>query len=363
MPSRPPVRSSSSSRWWAPTARSSAESRTAPPSEDSIPAIRYFSDVNKAALNARTRCTAFRFTKVVGAASPRLVAALASGETLRSVHFDFVRSNDSVFQEVDLAGVRISKVEQAVAPPDDLCRLGAPGGGDAGADRYGDRHADRQSPECRRLARSVHRQHVHLQELRASLRSGRGDRASAEQGDLLSRLGRMVGGRLRQPGARRPPRTGHRRRPPRTDGSPHASVPRPSPPAMMRLARGAAVAVVLAAASASAAAVLVVASGIEHHSREVSIEIGLRRVGEVLFGCLVGLAVSWLLSKIWPLPAAAHPEGSRSAMIGSRRRVAPELRNGRRRCGTRSKLIVVESTRRPAAGVANGREHPEICSR
>jgi uncharacterized membrane protein YccC len=49
-------------------------------------------------------------------------------------------------------------------------------------------------------------------------------------------------------------------------------------------------------------AALVVASGIEHHSREVSIEIGLRRVGEVLLGCLVGLAVSWLLSKIWPLP-------------------------------------------------------------
>jgi len=87
---------------------------------DSIPAIRYFSDVNKAALNARTRCTTFRFTKVVGAASPRLIAALASGETLRSVHFDFVRSADSVFQEVDLTGVRISKVEQAVAPPEDL---------------------------------------------------------------------------------------------------------------------------------------------------------------------------------------------------------------------------------------------------
>ena len=87
---------------------------------DSIPAIRYFSDVNKGPLNARTRCTTFRFTKVVGAASPRLVAALASGETLRSVHFDFVRFNGSVFQEVDLAGVRISKVEQAVSPPEDL---------------------------------------------------------------------------------------------------------------------------------------------------------------------------------------------------------------------------------------------------
>jgi uncharacterized membrane protein YccC len=55
-------------------------------------------------------------------------------------------------------------------------------------------------------------------------------------------------------------------------------------------------------------AALVVASGIEHHSREVSIEIGLRRVGEVLLGCLVGLAVSWLLSKIWPLPEPPTPK-------------------------------------------------------
>ena len=49
-------------------------------------------------------------------------------------------------------------------------------------------------------------------------------------------------------------------------------------------------------------AAIVVASGIEHHSQHLSIEIGLRRVGEVLFGCLLGLAVSWLISKIWPLP-------------------------------------------------------------
>jgi len=87
---------------------------------DSIPAIRYFSDVNKGAANARTRCTTFRFTKVVGAASPQLVAALASGETLQSARFAFVRSNGTVFQQVDLAGIRISQVEQAVAPPDDL---------------------------------------------------------------------------------------------------------------------------------------------------------------------------------------------------------------------------------------------------
>jgi type VI secretion system Hcp family effector len=99
----------------------SGESRNAA-FRDSIPAIRYFSDVNKAAVNARTRCTVFRFTKVVGAASPQLVEALSSGEVLQTVHFDFVRLNNSVFQAVDLEGVRISKVEQAVSPPDDVSR-------------------------------------------------------------------------------------------------------------------------------------------------------------------------------------------------------------------------------------------------
>jgi uncharacterized membrane protein YccC len=56
-------------------------------------------------------------------------------------------------------------------------------------------------------------------------------------------------------------------------------------------------------------AAIVVASGIEHHSQAISIEIGLRRVGEVLFGCLLGLAVSWVISKVWPLP----PSPSRTA--------------------------------------------------
>lgn len=56
-------------------------------------------------------------------------------------------------------------------------------------------------------------------------------------------------------------------------------------------------------------AAIVVASGIEHHSREVPLEVGLRRVGEVLFGCVLGLAVTWLISKIWPLPEPAPPKG------------------------------------------------------
>jgi type VI protein secretion system component Hcp len=85
----------------------------------SMPAIRYYSDVNRGT-SGGTHCTAFRFTKVAAAASPQLVGAVASGETLQSVHFDFVHSDGFVWQKVDLAGVRISMVEQAVSPPDNL---------------------------------------------------------------------------------------------------------------------------------------------------------------------------------------------------------------------------------------------------
>jgi type VI protein secretion system component Hcp len=85
----------------------------------SIPAIRYYSDVNRGS-SGGTHCTAFRFTKVAAGASPQLVAAVASGETLQGVHFSFVRSNGFVWQKVDLTGVRLSMVEQAVSPPDDL---------------------------------------------------------------------------------------------------------------------------------------------------------------------------------------------------------------------------------------------------
>lgn len=57
-------------------------------------------------------------------------------------------------------------------------------------------------------------------------------------------------------------------------------------------------------------AALVIASGLEGHSKLSGLEHGLHKVGEVLFGCLVGLVVSWLMAKIWPVrkPAApAHP--------------------------------------------------------
>jgi uncharacterized membrane protein YccC len=49
-------------------------------------------------------------------------------------------------------------------------------------------------------------------------------------------------------------------------------------------------------------AALVIASSLEQHSKLSGIEIGLRRVGEVILGCVIGLLVTWFISKIWPPP-------------------------------------------------------------
>ncbi|HMF42146.1 MAG TPA: type VI secretion system tube protein Hcp [Polyangia bacterium] len=84
-----------------------------------IDAIRYYSDVNKGSSGA-THCTAFRFTKVADRSSPQLVGAVASGETLQSARFDFVHPDGFEWQRLDLTGIRLSMVEQAVAPPDNL---------------------------------------------------------------------------------------------------------------------------------------------------------------------------------------------------------------------------------------------------
>jgi uncharacterized membrane protein YccC len=51
-------------------------------------------------------------------------------------------------------------------------------------------------------------------------------------------------------------------------------------------------------------AALVIASGLLHHSKLSGVEDGLHKVAEVLLGCLMGLCVSWLMSRLWPLPDA-----------------------------------------------------------
>ena len=56
-------------------------------------------------------------------------------------------------------------------------------------------------------------------------------------------------------------------------------------------------------------AAIVIASGVTSHSRVSGVEHGLHKVAEVVFGCLVGLLVSWAMAKIWPINRPADLKG------------------------------------------------------
>lgn len=51
-------------------------------------------------------------------------------------------------------------------------------------------------------------------------------------------------------------------------------------------------------------AAIVIASGMK---------LGMHRVVEVLFGCVVGIAVAWVLSRVWPLLENASATGKQGA--------------------------------------------------
>jgi hypothetical protein len=57
-------------------------------------------------------------------------------------------------------------------------------------------------------------------------------------------------------------------------------------------------------------AAIVIASGLEQHSKLTGAEQGLRRVAEVLLGCIVGFIVSWLMSHVWPMPETRLTEAA-----------------------------------------------------
>ena len=60
-------------------------------------------------------------------------------------------------------------------------------------------------------------------------------------------------------------------------------------------------------------AAIVIAGSLSMHSKMSGVESGLQRVSEVIFGCVVALAVSWLMATIWPMtdpgsaPKVANP--------------------------------------------------------
>ena len=55
-------------------------------------------------------------------------------------------------------------------------------------------------------------------------------------------------------------------------------------------------------------AAFVIAASLEYHSRKHGLQAGAVRMGEVLFGCLVGIVVAWIVSVVWPLPDPAPAE-------------------------------------------------------
>ena len=55
-------------------------------------------------------------------------------------------------------------------------------------------------------------------------------------------------------------------------------------------------------------AAIIIAAILTHHSKLTGIEIGLKRVAEVMLGCLAGLLVTWFMSKIWPLHRTVKAE-------------------------------------------------------
>ncbi len=58
-------------------------------------------------------------------------------------------------------------------------------------------------------------------------------------------------------------------------------------------------------------AAFVIAAGLEHHTRIAGLRAGMDRVFQVLFGCVIGLAVGWLVSVLWPEPVAATSEAKK----------------------------------------------------
>lgn len=52
-------------------------------------------------------------------------------------------------------------------------------------------------------------------------------------------------------------------------------------------------------------AALIIAANLVHHSKMSSAEVGVRRMAEVILGCLVGILVAWLIAQVWPPQSAS----------------------------------------------------------
>jgi uncharacterized membrane protein YccC len=57
-------------------------------------------------------------------------------------------------------------------------------------------------------------------------------------------------------------------------------------------------------------AAIVIAGGLTERSKLTGVEVGLRRGAEVMLGCVVALAVTWIFSKVWPPQGQEKKEGA-----------------------------------------------------
>jgi len=73
-------------------------------------------------------------------------------------------------------------------------------------------------------------------------------------------------------------------------------------------------------------AAIVIAAGLREGVKAAGIESGLHKVAEVIFGCMVGLVVSWLMSKVWLVKPPAKPSEPAKSKVTARRKKAPALK-------------------------------------
>lgn len=71
-------------------------------------------------------------------------------------------------------------------------------------------------------------------------------------------------------------------------------------------------------------AAIVIAAGMANPSKLTALEIGVRRVGEVLLGCVVGVVTSWIMSVIWR-PSQPERGGDSSKPVSVVDQTAPTL--------------------------------------
>jgi uncharacterized membrane protein YccC len=62
-------------------------------------------------------------------------------------------------------------------------------------------------------------------------------------------------------------------------------------------------------------AAFVIAAGLEYHSRRHGLQAGVKRMSEVLFGCIIGLVVAWFVSVVWPLPEPVPAASDTSSVV------------------------------------------------